>query len=69
MKKFILLISILALTLGLFAAEVVIGTGTGYNSDYGSPCPYANYYKNERDQYLVTVDELNDAGGGAGEIN
>ncbi|MCB5270494.1 MAG: choice-of-anchor J domain-containing protein [Candidatus Cloacimonetes bacterium] len=68
MKKFILLISILVLTLGLFAAEVVIGTGTTYNGSSSSPCPYANYYKNERDQYLVTVDELNDAGGGAGNI-
>lgn len=28
MKKLMLLISILALTLGLFAAEIVIGTGT-----------------------------------------
>ena len=53
MKKFILLISILALTLGLFAAEVVIGTGTFYNNNYyESPCPYGNCYKNKLDQQL-----------------
>ena len=69
MKKFILLVTILALTLGLFAAEVVIGTGTSYNGDREHPSPYGNWFKNNRDQYLVTVDELNYAGGEAGNIN
>ena len=69
MKKSILLICILALVLGLYAVEVTIGSGTTFNGSTGSPSPYGGYYKNERDQYLITVGELNDAGGGAGDIN
>ena len=68
MKKVIfLLLSILVIS-GLCAVEVTIGTGTSYNSYSSSPSPYANYYKNERDQYLITASELNAAGGGEGDI-
>ncbi|MDI3503864.1 MAG: large repetitive protein, partial [Candidatus Cloacimonadota bacterium] len=68
MKKIILLISVLALALGLFAVEVTIGDGTDFNGSSVSPSPYSGWYKNERDQYLITVGELNAAGGGAGDI-
>ena len=53
MKKFILLISILALTLGLFAAEVVIGDGTSTQR-----FPLGAFYGYERSAALYTATEI-----------
>lgn len=53
MKKLILLISILALTLGLFAAEVVIGTGTATQR-----FPLGSYFGFERSAALYTAAEI-----------
>ena len=53
MKKIILLISILALTLGLFAAEVVIGTGTSTQRH-----PFGSYWSYERSAALYTAADI-----------
>jgi hypothetical protein len=68
MKKAILITTFLAVLLGLFAIEVTIGAGTTYNTNTGYPAPYGGYYKNSKMQYLITVTEFHDAGGGAGDI-
>lgn len=43
---------------------VSIGNGSTLNTSTGSsnPCPYGNYYKNIREQYLFTAAELTAAG-------
>ncbi|MDD3235487.1 MAG: carboxypeptidase regulatory-like domain-containing protein [Candidatus Cloacimonetes bacterium] len=48
---------------------VTLGEGTATNTTTGTPTPYGTYYKNFRQQYLVRASELNDVGGGAGNIN
>lgn len=53
MKKFILLVSILALTLGLFAAEVIIGTGTSTQR-----FPLGSFWGYERSAALYTAAEI-----------
>ena len=53
MKKFILLISILALALGLFAADVIIGTGTSVQR-----FPLGSWYGFERSAALYTAAEV-----------
>ncbi|MCB5251654.1 MAG: hypothetical protein LHW51_01605, partial [Candidatus Cloacimonetes bacterium] len=53
MKKFILLVSILALMLGLFAEEVIIGTGTATQR-----FPLGSYYGYERSAALYTAAEI-----------
>ena len=53
MKKFILLISILALALGLFAADVIIGTGTSVQR-----FPLGSYWGFERSAALYTAAEV-----------
>lgn len=42
---------------------VTIGNGTSANTASGSPTPYGTYYKNFRQQYLYTADEITAAGG------
>lgn len=49
--------------------NVTIGNGTTTNTTTGPPSPYGTYWKNFRQQYLVLVPEIEDAGGGAGNIN
>ncbi|MCB5266134.1 MAG: hypothetical protein LHW41_07860 [Candidatus Cloacimonetes bacterium] len=53
MKKFILLICILALSLGLFAEEMVIGTGTETQR-----YPLGSYFGYERSAALYTAAEI-----------
>ena len=68
-----LFLAILALTLsigGILSAQTLvnIGSGTAVNTTTGVPTPYGTFYKNFRQQYLILASELNDAGGGAGDI-
>ncbi|HPT04586.1 MAG TPA: BNR-repeat neuraminidase N-terminal domain-containing protein, partial [Bacteroidales bacterium] len=59
MRKFLLLIFASLISTWLIGqTTVTLGTGTSTNSSSGYPCPYANYYKNCRTQYLVTAAEL-----------
>jgi hypothetical protein len=73
--KRLLLISLLvifglAAVSGLFAqATVTIGEGTAVNTTTGSPTPYGTYFKNFHQQYLLRASEIQDAGGGNGNIN
>ncbi|MFW5628662.1 MAG: carboxypeptidase regulatory-like domain-containing protein, partial [Candidatus Cloacimonadaceae bacterium] len=48
--------------------EIAIGDGTLTNTTTGAPTPYGTYWKNFREQYLIKASELNNAGGGPGEI-
>ncbi len=45
-----------------------VGTNTTQNSQWGWPCPYGNYYSNEKYQILYTAADLNAAGITAGKI-
>jgi hypothetical protein len=58
MRKFLLLIFASLISTWLIGQTVTLGTGTSTNTSSGYPCPYANYYKNCRTQYLVTAAEL-----------
>ncbi|NLN85387.1 MAG: T9SS type A sorting domain-containing protein [Candidatus Cloacimonetes bacterium] len=49
-------------------AVVSIGDGTQVNTTSSVPTPYGTYYKNFRQQYLITANEINNAGGGPGEM-
>ncbi len=49
--------------------DIVIGTGTSINTTTGTPTPYGTYYKNFRQQYLYTADEIINAGGFASSIS
>lgn len=74
MKKNLLFVLLFIISIsfmsGLFAqVSVVIGDGTEMNYDTGSPAPYGTWYKAFRQQYLVLASELNNAGGGGGEIS
>ena len=63
MRKFLLLIFASLISTWLIGqTTVTLGTGTSTNSSSGYPCPYANYYKNCRTQYLVTAAELTTLG-------
>ena len=46
-----------------------IGDGTAYNSNTANPTPYGGYYKNGREQYIVTAAELTALGAQAGLIS
>lgn len=39
-----------------------VGTGTSYNGDIYNPTPYGGYYKNGREQYIVSAAELTGLG-------
>ena len=65
---------LLMLILGAYTSlgaqvNITLGEGTGTNSTTGAPTPYGTYFKNFRQQYLVLASELNDIGGGVGNIN
>jgi hypothetical protein len=65
-----LLILGISLSSNIFAqVTVTLGEGTQANTTTGSPTPYGTWYKNFRQQYLVKATELNDIGGGPGNIN
>ncbi|HNW24489.1 MAG TPA: hypothetical protein PKI37_03410, partial [Candidatus Cloacimonas sp.] len=71
MKRLFLAILALMLSMGgILSAQtlVTIGSGTTVNTTSGVPTPYGTYYKNFHQQFLVLASELNDAGGGAGNI-
>ncbi len=66
----LLLILGLSLSSTIFAqVTVTLGEGTQANTIYTAPTPYGTYYKSFRQQYLVRATELNDIGGGPGNIN
>jgi len=48
---------------------IQIGQGTAVNSTTDAPTPYGTWYKNFRQQYLYTADDLYTAGGAPGLIN
>jgi len=48
---------------------IQIGQGTATNSTTGSPTPYGTWYKNFRQQYLYTADDLYAAGAAPGLIS
>ena len=63
MRKFLLLIFASLISTWLIGqTTVTLGTGTTTNTNLGYPCPYGNYYKNCRTQYLVTAAELTTLG-------
>ena len=47
---------------------VVVGDGTGYNIDTNYPCVYGGWYKNSREQYILTAAELTALGAQPGLI-
>ena len=49
--------------------NVTVGDGTTANATTGVPTPYGTYWKSFRQQYLILASELEDLGGGAGNIN
>lgn len=68
MKKLIILSALLLCLAVLGAVDVIIGTGTASNLYYDYPAVYGGWYKNAREQYLVTAGEFAANGGGAGDI-
>ncbi len=69
MRKFTLLLPLLLLAASWLAAvPVIIGNGATSNSYTSYPAVYGGYYKNAREQYLITPQELAASGGGAGNI-
>ena len=68
MKKTIIFLTFLLFIAGMFGVEVIIGTGTTYNTYSSYPAVYGGYYMNAREQYIVTPAEFAANGGGAGNI-
>jgi len=73
MRKLVILALLLILGLGVAAnlnAQILVTVGDGdtTNGTSGVPTPYGTYYKNFRQQYLILASELEDLGGGAGDI-
>lgn len=58
-----------ALTNCTSSNQIQIGSGTSSSSGTSYPCPYGNWYKNTRQQYLVTATELLGQGMVAGKIS
>ena len=74
MRKTLLFALLLVLGIGLISnvyaqVNVTIGSGTSTNSTTGAPAPYGTYWKNFRQQFLLLASEIEDAGGGPGNIN
>lgn len=72
MKKNLLFVLLLILGISfcsnVFAVEVTIGEGTQVNTTTGAPAPYGTWYKAFRQQYIILASELNNQGGGPGNI-
>ncbi|HPV15256.1 MAG TPA: choice-of-anchor D domain-containing protein, partial [Candidatus Cloacimonadota bacterium] len=59
-----------ALSANVYSQSVLtIGDGTSYNNTSTYPAVYGAWYKNAREQYILTAAELNAAGAQAGIIN
>ncbi|MCK9334218.1 MAG: choice-of-anchor D domain-containing protein [Candidatus Cloacimonetes bacterium] len=69
MKITIWVVVFLLITTMLCAVNVVIGGSGICNGPDESPCPYGNFYRNERVQCIIEAAEIHAAGGGAGPIN
>ncbi|HOC96068.1 MAG TPA: carboxypeptidase regulatory-like domain-containing protein, partial [Candidatus Cloacimonadota bacterium] len=74
MRKTLLFALLLILGFGLISnvyaqVNVTIGSGTSTNTTTGAPAPYGTYWKNFRQQFLLLATEIEDAGGGPGNIN
>ncbi|HPL23479.1 MAG TPA: carboxypeptidase regulatory-like domain-containing protein [Candidatus Cloacimonadota bacterium] len=74
MKKTLLFALLLILGFSVISnvyaqVNVTIGSGTTTNTTTGPPAPYGTWYKNFRQQFLVLASEIEDAGGGPGNIN
>ena len=74
MKKPLLFTLLLIFVIGMFSnvyaqVNVTIGTGTSTNTETGVPAPYGTWDKSFRQQFLLLATEIEDAGGGAGNIN
>ncbi len=74
MKKTLLFALLLILGFSVISnvyaqVNVTIGSGTTTNTTTGPPAPYGTWYKNFRQQFLVLALEIEDAGGGPGNIN
>lgn len=53
---------------GSQGASVTVGTGTATNTATGFPTPYGNYYWGNKEQYLITAQELMALGAAAAPI-
>ena len=74
MKRTLLFALLLIFAIGMFSnvyaqINVTIGNGTTTNTTTGGPAPYGTWYKKFREQYLVLASEIEDQGGGPGNIN
>lgn len=49
--------------------DITVGDGTSVNNTTGAPAPYGTWYKAFRQQFLILASELENLGGGAGNIN
>lgn len=52
-----------------YPLNVTIGTGNNFNYPQVYPAVYGGYYKNAREQYIITASELTSAGAKAGYID
>ncbi|NLN85404.1 MAG: hypothetical protein GX135_04785, partial [Candidatus Cloacimonetes bacterium] len=74
MKRIYVFILLLILGIGICGnldaqVNVTVGDGTLANATTGVPAPYGTYWKSFRQQFLILASELEDLGGGAGNIN
>ncbi|MFW5627607.1 MAG: carboxypeptidase regulatory-like domain-containing protein, partial [Candidatus Cloacimonadaceae bacterium] len=73
--KRMLLLSLLLMAMMLFSGNmfaqltIELGQGTAVNTTTGAPSPYGTWYKAFRQQFLILASELEDEGGGTGNIN
>jgi Ig-like domain-containing protein/parallel beta helix pectate lyase-like protein/type IX secretion system substrate protein len=58
----VLLTFMMSINTGSAQSEAVIGTGTTLNGAFDIWSPYANFYNNNRNQYIYTAAELTAAG-------
>ncbi len=63
MRNLILFLSLLCtLMLRAQPVQIVIGSGTSFNSNTGYPAPYGTYYWGARHQFLIKATEIQAAG-------
>ena len=68
MKKLLILALLIGVMGLLTAVEVTVGDGTTYNSNFDYPAVYGGWWRNAREQYLITGSDFAAGGGGAGNI-